>query len=432
MDNNKTIEYDYIIGADKNIRDILKVSDITPLLQSAVKAGAAYAAIEDDTGKALYQHSGISESPSSPEVTVKKPLYIEGEVAGYIIVKADDGIINTIGELMLASINTILKSSYKALLATETHKTVVHQSFEELLETNRKLIQSENKYRELANSLEKTVQQRTEELRQAHAKLLTQEKIVSIGQLAAGIAHEINNPLGFILSNINTLKQYVSKMKGMLVFYRDAVEKGTVEKELLGQKWKKLKLDFVFQDIEDLITESSGGAERVKKIVSDLKGFSHIDEAKEADADINKEIDRTINVLVHEIPGDAEIIRNYHEFPLFACNPADLCQAFFNIILNALQTGTKGLKLTITTGYSNGNIRVSFSDNGPGMPEDLRNRIFEPFFTTKEVGKGTGMGLNVTYEIITSYGGTIDVESKPGKGATFTISLPVTERAKQI
>ncbi|RJQ20823.1 MAG: histidine kinase [Nitrospiraceae bacterium] len=430
MDDCKGIEYNgNIIGADKDIREIIKKSDIMPLFQSAAKTGISYIALEDPEGEVLYQCGDVSEFPSSS--SLKKPLYLEGEIAAQIVMmwsdQKDDGFRDII-DLIFLSAEMVLKNKFRALLAIDTHKTVVNQSYEELLDTNRKLKQSENKYRELADSLEKTVQQRTEELKRAHAKILHQEKIVSVGQLAAGIAHEINNPLGFILSNINTFNQYVSRMKEMLVFYRGALEKGPDDndRKRAEEKWKRHRLDFIFRDIDDLIKESLEGAERVKKIVSDIKGFSHIDEAYEVETDINKELDRTLNVLTHEIPDDAEIIKNYHSLPAFVCNPSDICQAFFNIILNALQTGMKGLKLIITTRRMTDHILISFSDNGPGVPEDTRGRIFEPFFTTKEVGKGTGMGLNVTYEVITSYGGTIEVESETGKGATFTILLPLT------
>lgn len=425
MDNNKTIEYDYIVGADRNIREVLKCGDLLPLFESAALSGASYIALEEADGYIICRYGNISDTDS---IITKTSVYLEGEVAGYVVIMGNErkrDIIRSIGSIIHEATDLIIKSNLKALLAVETHKTVVHQSYEELIETNRKLTLSESKYRELAANLEKQVQERTEDLKKAHTKLLTQEKIASIGQLAAGIAHEINNPLGFVLSNINTLKQYVSKMKEMLILYRDASATPGADATMLDEKWKKYKLDFIFSDTEELIKESISGAERVKKIVSDLKGFSHIDEAKEIEADINNEIDRTLNVLIHETPRDAEIVKDYQLLPLFACNPADICQAFFNIILNAFQIKREGLRLAIATRCIGEHILIIFSDNGPGMTEEIKRRIFEPFFTTKEVGMGTGMGLNVAYEIVASYGGTIEVESRPGEGAQFSILLPV-------
>ncbi|MEK7332610.1 MAG: ATP-binding protein, partial [Nitrospirota bacterium] len=330
--------------------------------------------------------------------------------------------------LLIDTIHMILHTNLKRMLTTETHTTVVNKSYEELLEINRKLSISESRYRELAENLEKKVQERTEELRRAHAGMLQQEKMAAIGQLAAGVAHEINNPLGFISSNINTFSKYVARLKDMVAFYNASLEDSRVPESVRKssrQKWEELKLDFISSDIEDLIKQSLEGTERVKKIVSDLKGFSHIDEGTEAVVDINTEIDRTLNVLTHEIPEGAEIIKDYHPLPGFKCNPALVCQVFLNIILNAIQARKLTLKLFISTGYNNSRIAVRFSDNGRGIPEEIRSRIFEPFYTTKDVGKGTGMGLTAAYETITGYGGTIEVESRPEEGATFTITLPV-------
>ena len=429
------MENDYIIGAEKSLKDIIKDNDLISLFRCAVDAGVSEVTMEDSKGEVLYRYG----DSSGRDISVKKyPVYLEGEIAGHIVIKGDknsDGIVETIGEAIFNAVKIIIKSSFKTMLATESHKTIVHQSYEELLESNSKLKLSEKKYRDLANSLEKQVQERTEELKQAHAKLLQQEKIASVGQLAAGVAHEINNPLGFISSNISTMKDYVSIFKEMLEHYSDVLEKADLtdsDREAAREKWRKNELDYILSDIEDLIKETLDGAERVKKIVSDLKGFSHIDDGDKSEIDINREIDRTLNVLTHEIPEDAEIVKDYQSLPGFICNPAHICQAFLNIILNSLQTGKRDLKLIIKTLYSGGSIRVVFSDNGPGIPENIKNRIFDPFFTTKDVGKGTGMGLNVTYEIITSYGGTVEVESRPGKGTEFSILLPLTEKEKDV
>ncbi len=429
------MEDEYIIGAEKSLDELIENIDLIPLFRSAAGAGISHVLLEDSGGEVLCHYS----DPSKKEIiTLKKPVYLEGEIAGYIVIGGDknrESRIDAIGELILNAVKIILNSSFKIMLATETHRTVVNQSYNELLDTNRRLKLSENMYRGLADSLEKQVQKRTNELRQAHAKLLHQEKIASVGQLAAGVAHEINNPLGFIVSNINTLNQYVSRFRDLLVFYRSAFEDRDLtdkNRELSRQKWGDYKLDFILSDAGELINESLDGAERVRKIVSDLKAFSHIDDGDTAGVNINSEIDRTLNVLTHEIPRDAEIIRDYHPLPEFTCSPAHICQAFFNIILNSLQTGKEGLKLIITTRYEKDFIRLSFSDNGPGIPENIANRVFEPFFTTKEVGRGTGMGLNVTYEIIASYGGTIELKSLPGKGAAFGILLPAAKKENNV
>ncbi len=421
---------DHIIGEEKSLKEIIKDIDIVPLFQDAVTAGVSGVMLKDASGEILFQHG---DSPEGAGHSTDIPVKFEGEVAGNLVINGDScrkNLIESIGLIISDAMKLILKSRFKTMLASETHETVIQQSYDELFATHGKLKLSEKKYRDLAGSLEKQVQARTDELNKAHAKLLQQEKIASIGQLAAGVAHEINNPLGFIASNINSLKQYVSKIKDMLFFYRRAFDKQIVtneDRELSQEKWEKAKLDFILEDVDELVRESLDGAERVKKIVSDLKGFSHIDDVAGAEININDEMDRTLNVLSHETPSDAEIIRDYGELPMIECNAAQICQIFFNIILNAFQAKQQGLEFRIRTSHSENLIRIDFADNGPGMPDIIKNRIFEPFFTTKEVGMGTGMGLNVAYETVVSYGGTIEVKSETGKGTVFSLTLPVVQ-----
>ncbi len=419
---------DHIIGEEKSLKEIIKDIDIVPLFQDAVSAGVSGVILKDSSGEVLFQHGN---SPEGTDHSADIPVKFEGEVAGNLVITGDRSskyLVDSIGTIIHDALKLILKSRFKSLLASDTHETVIQQSYDELLETNNKLKLSEMKYRDLAGSLEKKVQERTDELKKAHAKLLQQEKIASVGQLAAGVAHEINNPLGFIASNINSLKQYVSKIKDMLLFYRSAFEEQGLtagDRELSQEKWKKNNLDFILSDVDELVRESLTGADRVRKIVSDLKGFSHIDDVAGADIHVNDEIDRTLNILTHETPEDAEIIKEYNELPVIEGNAAQICQVFFNIILNAFQAKQLNLKLRIRTRHSGDHIRIDFSDNGPGIPDNITNRIFEPFFTTKEVGEGTGMGLNVAYDTVVSYGGTIDVYSVQGNGTTFSLVLPV-------
>ena len=430
MEKNKTElqNIEYVVGIEKGLKDLLSETEVMLLLKGVVKAGAASAIITDAKDRVLWSNGNIQEDFPYIETG---PIYLEGELVGRIKVHGDDrskSYLKNLTGLLLDTINMIIHTNLKRMLTTEAHTTIVNQSYEELLETNRKLSISEGKYRELAESLERKVQERTEELRRAHARMLQQEKMASVGQLAAGVAHEINNPLGFISSNINTLKRYITRFREMIDFYHTVISGSEITDKIRGlaqQKQKDLKIDFIVSDIDELIKQSLEGAERVKKIVSDLKAFSHIDEGEEAVVDINTEIDKTLNVLSHEIPKGAEIIKDYHDLPGFVCNPALICQVFLNIVLNALQAGTGTLRLVISTDIQHNNIMIKFSDNGRGIPDNIKNRIFEPFYTTKDIGKGTGMGLTVAYEVITAYGGTIEVESRQGEGSTFIIHLPV-------
>ncbi len=423
---------EYVVGAEKSLGEIIGADEVTPLLRSAVRAGASIAMVTDAAGKVLWMHGAPLDKEKT--ATERMPLYLEGEVSGSLMVEAPFGgdvQLKGLADLLLDALNSIITNNLKRMLTTEVHTSVVNQTYRELLETNNRLSVSESRYRELAESLDRKVQERTEELKRAHTRLLQQEKIASIGLLAAGVAHEINNPLGFISSNLNTLKRYIARFTEIIDFYRTIIEVdgiGDDTADAARRKWKDLKLDFITLDVEELIRQSLDGAERVQKIVSDLKGFSHVDDSKEDTVDLNTEIDRTLNVLAHEIPRNAGIVKDYGSLPGFVCNPALVCQVFLNIILNSLQARKDGLKLLISTRCLDGNITISFSDNGPGIPGEVRNRIFEPFFTTKEVGRGTGLGLTVTHDIITAYGGEIEVRSEPGEGTAFIIRLPVKRR----
>ena len=267
------------------------------------------------------------------------------------------------------------------------------------------------------------------DLQAAQSKMLQQEKMASIGQLAAGVAHEINNPMGFITSNLTSLDKYVVKLKDFISRQSDLLQngKGDHELERLKEKRKELKIDFILEDIKDLTRESLSGAERVKKIVQDLKSFSRVDQAEYKQADINECIESTINIVWNELKYKATITREYGEIPLTICYPQQLNQVFMNILMNAANAIEKQGQITVRTWKDDGSILASVCDTGCGMASEIMKRIFEPFFTTKEVGKGTGLGLSITYDIIKNHGGEITVQSEIGKGSCFTIRIPIVE-----
>jgi hypothetical protein len=418
-------ELEYVVGAEKRLADVLDEAQITPLLKSAVTAGVGLAAILDDREVPLWSWGSCGPPRvAAPDAwDASRILVLEGEPVG--TVRFLRGTVSSRGcrilsDLIGEALNSIMANNLKRMLTTEIHTRVVNQSYEELLESNRLLTESERKFRDLAENLEIRVQERTGELKRAYARLIQQEKMASIGQLAAGVAHEINNPLGFILSNLHTFHKYMGRITAMLEHYRALHESAG------ARKWQELKLDFVLEDVGELLEQSVSGAERVKKIVSDLKGFSHIDELGEGPVDINEEIDRTLGVLTHEIPRDIRIIREFGELPPFQGGGALLGQVFLNLLRNAFQARPEGLELVIATACEDGIIRLRFSDNGPGVAENLLGRIFEPFFTTRDVGQGTGLGLTVAYDIVRGLGGTLEVANRREGGATFLIQLPVT------
>ena len=268
------------------------------------------------------------------------------------------------------------------------------------------------------------------ELKMVQSQVLQQEKMASIGQLAAGVAHEINNPMGFIISNLNTLKRYSERVSEYLTAQTATVERcsekcgnADVLTEI-AEKKKALKIDYITGDLNNLIKESLEGADRVKKIVHDLKNFSRVDESEFKTADINSGLESTINIVWNELKYKATLVKEYGDIPLTVCNPGQLNQVFMNLLVNAAHAIEKQGEIRVRTWFERGLINITISDSGTGISQENQRRIFEPFFTTKEVGKGTGLGLSIAYDIIKKHNGIIKVDSEVGKGTTFTISIP--------
>ena len=269
------------------------------------------------------------------------------------------------------------------------------------------------------------------QLQQLQAQMLQNEKLASIGQLSAGIAHEINNPMGFINSNLGTLEKYVEKFDRYIGFLEQDLQRCGSDLQEAAALRKSLKLDYVQRDIRQLLAESIEGAERVMRIVQDLKSFSRSDTSQIGSADLNQCLDSTINIIWNQLKYVAELKREYGELPKVHCNIQQLNQVFMNLLVNAShaieQQGREQPGLITVRTWADGEYAcVSISDTGCGIPDEVRHRIFEPFFTTKEVGKGTGLGLSISYDIVRKHGGELQVESCSGQGTTFTVRVPFT------
>ena len=419
----------YCVGEERSLRDVLPEPEAAALLAAASRAGLRGARVVDTGGKALWGSGDDVPSPENGEP--RRPILLEGEAVGSVVLPAGAAggeMQDALLALLADTLTAMAHNNLKRMLTTETHTEVVNRSYEELLEANRSLSASEQRYRELAGTLEIKVRERTEELSRAMARLLQQEKMASVGQLAAGVAHEINNPLAFVTSNLQTLKKYTERFLDIIARYQRVFEQGGVaqqDRDDLRKHRESLRMDAISADAGDLLRQTLEGTERVRKIVADLKGFSHIDEEGEAPADLNREIERTLSVITHEIPAGAGIVREFSPLPVIPCRPGAFNQLFLGMFRNAFQARQEGLRLTVRTGVTGDRVRIAFADNGPGVPADLRTRIFEPFFTTRDVGKGKGLGLTVAYDIVTAHGGTIEVEDTPGGGATFVLQLPI-------
>lgn len=272
--------------------------------------------------------------------------------------------------------------------------------------------------------LEKTYQ----DLKSTHSQLLQQEKMASIGQLAAGVAHEINNPMGFITSNLLTLDKYGTKVSSFIEVLLQSVQDLQLDpkdSQSINQQKRTLKIDYILDDMHDLVEESLDGAERVTEIVKNLKGFARLDEQVQTQADINDCLETTLKIIWNELKYKATVIKDYGELPQTLCIPMELNQVFMNVLINAAHAIEEQGEIKIKTWKDTQKVFIAVSDTGCGIDEGNLNKIFEPFFTTKEVGKGTGLGMSIAYDIIKKHAGEITVDSALGKGTTFTIELPI-------
>jgi two-component system NtrC family sensor kinase len=282
------------------------------------------------------------------------------------------------------------------------------------------------------STLNATMQRMNALLEDAQQQLVQSEKMASIGQIAAGVAHEINNPIGYVLSNLGTLDSYLARVFTLLESYIATDHPPSVAPQDTGAQVpaerEDIDFEFLRNDIVALLAESRDGILRVKHIVQDLKDFSRggVDEAWDV-VNLHDALDRTLNIVRNEVKYKAKIETHYGTLPDVECLPSRLHQVFLNLIVNAGQAIEASGKITITTASGPGEVWIRFEDTGCGIPKEHLNRIFEPFFTTKPVGQGTGLGLSVSYSIVHRHGGSIEVESEVGQGSRFTIRLPIRQ-----
>jgi len=272
------------------------------------------------------------------------------------------------------------------------------------------------------------LQQTNRKLEEAQNQLLQSDKMASIGQLAAGVAHEINNPVGFVSSNLNTLRQYVMELLTLVDAYagmHEAQADNAQATARLQAARSSVELDYLREDLPQLLDESADGLARVKKIVQDLKDFSRVDQADWQEADLNLGLESTLNVVRHEVKYKADVQMRLGPLPPVRCLAGQLNQVFMNLIVNASHAIAEHGLITLSSGVQESWAWVQVDDTGCGMSEDVRRRIFEPFYTTKDVGKGTGLGLSLSFSIVQRHGGAIQVRSTPGVGSSFRVWVPL-------
>ncbi|WP_415890542.1 sensor histidine kinase [Neptuniibacter sp. SY11_33] len=304
----------------------------------------------------------------------------------------------------------------------EVQLTELNRSLEERVKARTKQLVAKNKQLEQANK----------EIKEAQAKLLQSEKMASIGVLAAGVAHEINNPMGFVISNIGTLELYANNYRKLLAAHQEIIEAPEGEKRdslivQLKELQEELDLEFMNEDLDELLKDTKEGSSRVKDIVQGLKAFSHVDQVEKYElSNLNDCIEATLKVVNNELKYHCEVSTDLADIPLTYCLPGKIKQVLLNLLVNAGQAITDSGSIVVSSIVNEDRIEIRIKDSGQGIAQDQLDKLFDPFYTTKKVGEGTGLGLSISYGIIVEeHKGDILVDSELGKGTCFTLILPV-------
>lgn len=354
------------------------------------------------------------------------PVLADGDVVAVIeffmfnVRAKDERLVETITTVCQQLGNFILRKKMQAAIKE------AHKALEIRVEERTKALSKVNA------ALEQELASR----QQLEIQMVQTDKLATVGQLAAGVAHEINNPIGFIMSNLETLTGYIKVFKRLIHALDSLVEaersqSSTDEKRLITEEVDEIRQSedtaFILDDVDTLLRESIDGTVRVHEIVKNLKSFARIDEAEIKEADLNEELETTLKIVWNELKYKCKVVKNFGDIPLTYCNPGQLNQVFMNLLVNAAQAIEDKGEIRIETKTDGSRIHIEIADTGKGISQQHLQRIFDPFFTTKPVGKGTGLGLSISYGIIQKHNGTIDVTSEPGKGTTFSITLPIDE-----
>ncbi|MDB5959185.1 MAG: hypothetical protein JWP59_479 [Massilia sp.] len=386
-----------------------------PLAQLQAVLAAALGdnwAIEEAGGTRLL---GPGIQPGS--AVSEAPLRIDFETSGRLLACPSAG-----GQVesCAAWLEMVLAGAYRYRMAADLHLEAVHADYEELQRKHAELKASEARYRDLAAQLEQRVQAQVAQIERTQRQLYQAEKMAAVGGLAAGMAHEINNPIGFIRSNLASASAYFDKMRGAL----DALKRG--HDGPVDPLWQRFDLDFTLEDFPVLLAESVSGADRVARIIANLKTYASIDCLPSAKTDLNEAVRAAAAVLADQWPDKVSLEMDLAHLPQIDCDQSRMNQVLFALIQNAYHAlGEQGGAIRIASRATDGEIRLDVRDNGSGIAADILPRIFDPFFTTREVGKGMGLGLTVSRDIVAAHGGCIEVETAVGAGSMFSIRLPI-------
>lgn len=394
-------------------------------LLRAIPRAKIESALNKSLGNAWNLADGDAVALAGPQAldastAIAVPLTVEIETIGKLTAS---GVRREQVEAATSWLEIALASAYRYQMAASLHLQAVNADYEALQQQNRALKESESRFRELAEQLDQRVKEQVAQIERAQRQVFQAEKMASIGSLSAGMAHEINNPIGFIRSNLNTASLYFDKLRQALAACRQGPE-------ALDAAWQKHDIDFVIADFPGLLDESVAGADRIARIIAHLKAYASVEYAPSSAVSLNDAVRAAAGVIGDQLPENIAIELDLQALPDIAGDQSHMNQVLFALLQNARQAlPEKGGVIRISSRLVNDEIRVAVSDNGCGIPADVLSRIFDPFFTTRDVGNGMGLGLTVCHDIVTAHGGKIEVATTMGSGSTFTMRLPAAQTA---
>ncbi|QDQ24990.1 PAS domain S-box protein [Chitinimonas arctica] len=398
-------EHERLIALAENTSDLIAISDIDGRISYLNQAGRTF------FGRAAMDPRG--EFQTLAWLSAMQPLLTEqGQWSGESSLTRQDGVEVPVLMVLLAHCDRQGNISHISGIARD------------ISELRRSAVELENRNAALVAL--------NQQLAEMQDQLLQSEKLASLGQLAAGVAHEINNPIGYVNSNLASLSNYLQRLFRLIGSYESVLDKLADDDCKAAVQAEREALDYAFlrDDLTALLDESLEGVTRVKKIVEDLKGFSRTcSEADWEEADLHAGLDSTLNIVQNELRYKAEVVKAYGQLPKVECMLPHLNQVFMNMLINASHAIEDVGTIWIRTDILGEEVCVEIRDNGSGIAPQHLSRIFDPFYTTKPIGKGTGLGLSLSYGIVKKHHGRIDVESQPGQGSTFRIWLPIRQNS---
>jgi two-component system, NtrC family, sensor kinase len=424
------------------LADLLDRRRLAVIFGQAKPGGLLRLAIFYPDGKRYYPEKTNAAGKNDDPNELVLPLQHEMETIGLLHARRGEDLtpeaLAGVAAFACAVMEALMMERYRYLMSARLHGEVVEESYLRLQQKADALAESEARYRNLAAQLEKEVARQAGEIRDVQAQLMERAQLAAIGQLAAGMAHEINNPMGFISSNLNTLAQYGIDLAALLGGARHlwchlndiSNTEGRLGKlrrraATLEDTARRIDLDYLLTDLPALIHESQEGSERIRSIVSNLKTFAQPGVETMASLDLNRCLETTLQVLTARLDENVKPVCRFTPLPEVHGCESQLNQVFMNVILNAVQASPKGGEILITTTVEDNIAVVHIQDDGPGIPPHQLKRVFEPFYTTREVGDGCGLGLTLAYNMIQKHGGTIQVLSPGEAGTTVVVRLPI-------